>query len=429
MIWTDSCHQSPSDLPFLSFPISVFSSFPFFLLSSTSFHTPKYTQIKSTEFRLVSFQSIMDDPPKHRLLTLLIALKEASKALHTNTNPFSFLFLTDSSAAIDELLDLEAKAHAVFSSDPNLHNLSRILSSLPSLIDKLHKHRGYFPRSLLQRHLTKCKISHLASTIQSEIQKYIDRVAVRDLVDALQEPPSRHDEEQRQVKALVEFRQRLSQGFDLEFQDLVLRAKVFTLLECVLFEKSNYSSKHVKEEAAMTIAALVKFNKNVFVGLVLMGPTIKALIAMGSACSIRVLSSLINFIRSPLIDEILCSGEIPKIIGFMRSRELGLRVAALDCVLELGYIGRREVVEAMVKEGVIEILMDLQREGCSECECDLAFGNCVSRFAIQVEVGEGLSSQEKREIKSEILNIVKEVSQSEAEFATVSAEILWGSSP
>lgn len=40
IIWTDSCYQSPPDLLFLSFPISVFF---FFLLSSTSFHTPKHT--------------------------------------------------------------------------------------------------------------------------------------------------------------------------------------------------------------------------------------------------------------------------------------------------------------------------------------------------------------------------------------------------
>ena len=74
------------------------------------------------------------------------------------------------------------------------------------------------------------------------------------------------------------------------------------------------------------------------------------------------------------MEEILCSGEILKIVGFLRSSDLGVRVAALDCVLELGYIGRR-----MLKIGLVEILM--------------------------------------------------EASKSEAEFATVSAEILWGSSP
>ncbi|KAG4938656.1 hypothetical protein JHK84_044907 [Glycine max] len=160
------------------------------------------------------------------------------------------------------------------------------------------------------------------------------------------------------------------------------------------------------------------------------GPTIKALIAMASGCFVHVLPLLIRFIRSPLVDEILCNSEIPKIVGFLRSSDLGLGVAALDCVLELGYIGRMEVVEAMLKIDLVEILMDLQREeGCCESDCDFAFECCVSRFAIQVEVGEGLSGEEKREVKSEILRIVKEASQSEAEFATVSVEILWGSSP
>lgn len=179
----------------------------------------------------------------------------------------------------------------------------------------------------------------------------------------------------------------------------------------------------------MAIAALVKFNKNVFVGLVLMGPTIRALIAMASSCSLRVLAELIRFIRSPLVDEILCGGEIPRILGFLRSRDLGVRVAALECVMELGYIGRREVVEAMVQRRLVETLMDLQRGGCCESECNSAFESCVSRFAVQVEVGEGLSAEEKRDVKLEILRIVKEASESEAEAASVSAEILWGSSP
>lgn len=240
------------------------------------------------------------------------------------------------------------------------------------------------------------------------------------------------NEEEEQVKALVEFQQRLSQGFDLDFQELVLKAKVFNILERTLFEP--FSSKRVQEEAAMGIACLVKFNKNVFVGLVLMGPTIKALIAMASSCSIRVLSSLVSFIRSPLVDEILCNGEIPRIVSFLCSEDLCLRVAALDCVLEVAYIGRREVIEAMLEEGLVKILMDLQRRDswdrvkCDE-DFDSPFGSCVSRFAIQLEVGEGLSPEEKREIKLEVLKMVKEVSQSDAEAATVSAEILWGSSP
>jgi hypothetical protein len=172
-----------------------------------------------------------------------------------------------------------------------------------------------------------------------------------------------------------------------------------------------------------------------------MGPTIKALITMASECSIKVLSLLVRFIRSPLVDEIFSNGEIPTIVGLLLSRDLCLCVAALDCVLELGYIGRKEVVEAMLQQELIKILMDLQRrEGSCDVEeirekgvdfdfDDCVFDGCVSKFAIQLEVGEGLSSEEKREVKLEILRLVKEASRSDAEFATISAEILWGSSP
>ena len=42
--------------------------------------------------------------------------KEASKDLHTTTNPFSFHSKTTSRASIDTMLDLQAKAQATFSS-------------------------------------------------------------------------------------------------------------------------------------------------------------------------------------------------------------------------------------------------------------------------------------------------------------------------
>ncbi|GAU23130.1 hypothetical protein TSUD_305780 [Trifolium subterraneum] len=252
-----------------------------------------------------------DDPSKHRVLTLLNALKEASKDLQIKTNPFTFLFKTDSKSAIEALLELESKAIAIFSTHPNLHNLSHSLTTLKTLIENLQNCKGYGLKSIFQRQIIAYKISQASSILESQIQIYLDRVIIINLVKTLQE---HHQNEEEQVKVIVEFEQRLSKGFDLEFQDLILKAKVFTLLERVLIEP--FSSKRVKEQSAMAIAELVKFNKNVFVG-----------------------------------------------------------------------------------------------------------------FAIQLEVGEGLSSDEKREVKLEILRLVKEASRSDAEFATISAEILWGSSP
>ncbi|CAL0305723.1 unnamed protein product [Lupinus luteus] len=373
-----------------------------------------------------------DKPQKQRVLTLLKALKEASRDLHTN--PFFFILnnKTHSKDTIEAFLNLQAKSVAIFNTHPNLHHLSDSLSTLKTLIEKLQKFQGFGLRSLLHRQITLHKISQLANSIESEIQHYLDRVTVHDLVNTMEQGFN----EEEKVKALVEFQQRLSKGFDLNFQDLILKARVFSILEGTLIEMKI--SKRVQEEAAMAIMGLVKFNKNVFVGLVLMGPTIKALIAMASSVSIRVLCSLVSFIRSPLVDEILCNGEIPRIVSFLCCDDLSLKVAAFDCVLELGYIGRREVIEAMLGEDLIKILMDLQRsEGLlnggvddddDDDDFDSPFANCVSRFAILLEIGEGLSSEEKREVKLEILKLVMEASQSDAEAATISAEILWGSS-
>jgi len=66
-----------------------------------------------------------DEPSKHRVLTLLNSLKQASKDLQIKTNPFTFLFKADSKAAIEALLELESKAITIFSSNPNLYNLSQ----------------------------------------------------------------------------------------------------------------------------------------------------------------------------------------------------------------------------------------------------------------------------------------------------------------
>lgn len=48
---------------------------------------------------------------------------------------------------------------------------------------------------------------------------------------------------------------------------------------------------------------------------------------------------------------------------------------------------------------------------------------------MQVEEGEGLTQQEKSELKVEILRRIKEDPATKAEAATVDAEVLRGSSP
>lgn len=218
-------------------------------------------------------------------------------------------------------------------------------------------------------------------------------------------------------------------------------------------------SLQVREQVAFAIAELIGFNKDVFVGQVLMGQMIRALISMSTPSSLKVLCSLIKSIKSPLVDEIESNGDIFNIIKLLKSDELSIRVMAMNCVLEIGYFGRKEAIEAMLMKGdLIRILVELQR---GELGGDLIevgkweeeesggvevlggresvrerryleshpFASCVARFAVQLEVGEGLRQRERRALKQEILKRVREACVSDAEAATIVAEVLWGSSP
>lgn len=99
-------------------------------------------------------------------------------------------------------------------------------------------------------------------------------------------------------------------------------------------------SKHNREEAAFGVAALIQVNKDDLEGRVNMGDTVQALLEMKSAHSLKVLCELITFIRSPFVDEILCKEEIPKML--LQSKNLGMKVMVFDCILEIGYLGRKE---------------------------------------------------------------------------------------
>lgn len=277
--------------------------------------------------------------------------------------------------------------------------------------------------------------------------------------------PEEEEEEEKVVELIALFENRVLEGFNHELQDLVLKWRVFEGLEMVLCKSNN--GQTVKESAAKAIAALVKFNKDVFVGQVLMGGAVEALLNMSNTCSVIVLTELIRRIKSPLVDELESHCKLKEIISLLDSKDMDLKLAAMDCVLEIGYFGRREAIDAMIKEGgLIEKLVEFQRSELGgdliemdKCDSDSdegsdgkgvsvqevygssrsrrerryllrrPFASCVARFAVQLEVGEGLRHRERRAFKQEILVRVKMASLSDAEAATIIAEVLWGSSP
>ncbi|PSS36121.1 Latent-transforming growth factor beta-binding protein like [Actinidia chinensis var. chinensis] len=389
-----------------------------------------------------------------QVLKVLEALKQASHELQSNPRPKS---AESNSHAIKALLELETESDSILSTDPSLSALSYHLSSLKTIVDSLEKSRArHGLRSFLTRRVTTHEISRVAGSIESEIQAWIDRESIENLAHALAHaPPLSASDEKALLRILAHFQNRLSQGFNRELQDLILKSKVFSELESVLIN-SNYP-RIAREQVAFAIDELIRFNKDVFVGKVLMGQAIiRALISLSSSSSLKVLCSLIKSTKSPLVDEIESTGDISKIINLLKSEDLSIQVMAMNCMLEIGYFGRKEAIDAMIKADLIGILVDLQR---SELGGDLIemgkweeeerergrresresrerrfleshpFASCVARFAVQLEVGEGLRQREKRAVKLEILEGVREACISDAEAATIVAEVLWGSSP
>ncbi|CAN0887425.1 hypothetical protein LINGRAHAP2_LOCUS15612 [Linum grandiflorum] len=237
--------------------------------------------------------------------------------------------------------------------------------------------------SLLRRRSAAYRIHKLSFKIAAEIRLYFDRQEIQRLAMTLQE-----EEEEDQVRVMEELEKRLSAGFDREFQELVLKGRVFSIMELILCDLNR--STRVREQAARAIVGLVKFNKDVFLGLVLMGSVIRALVSMPTRCSMEVMCVLVSLIRTPLIDEMELDGQLPRIVAILGSDDdPTVKAAAVECVCEIAYHGRKEVIEAMLELGVIKKLVELQRSGESSDGGGGggggAFASWVARFAVQVE--------------------------------------------
>lgn len=373
-------------------------------------------------------------------------------------------------AALQALLALEAGADDLLAGDPDLTALRRLLCRLRALSCSLDLCAS---GSLRARRA----VARVAGAVAGEIQAWVDREAIARLVAAL----SSHGRGgARALLAELEARLLSAGGrFDPRLQRALLRHGVLQALEARLGDPA------VGDGCAAAVLALVRFNKDVFVGPVLMGPAVGALVASasgsGSPAPLRALNGLVDAIRSPLVDELHARGELPRLVALLCAPDPRARGPALGFALRVGYYGRKEVVDALLAEGLVKRLLCLQRsdlggsladtdegedeEGCPKAKPEDAktggfllvpclplvylwgrrqgdsaadadadteerpFVSAVARFAVQVEVGVGLSPREKREAKLEILRRVREAAVSPAEEATVLAEVLWGATP
>ncbi|URE41265.1 hypothetical protein MUK42_15427 [Musa troglodytarum] len=420
----------------------------------------------------------MERGQKCEVLKALEALKKASKEIEAN--PVGAAENAGGgcdSPPMKALLRLQSGSRDLLSGDPQLATLSDLLYRLRCLVSSFSSSScrdggsecgrggkgGIFGSIRWRRSSHSHEISRVAGSIGAEIQSWIDRESADCLVSVLRSfsPSVARDAEVEEGEALVRaLESRVSQGFDRGLQDVLLRSGAFAAVESALADAA--APERVRECAAAAVLALVRFNNAVFVGPVLMGPTLSALVSMSSAsasaAALRSLNGLIRAIRSPLVDELQAQGHIPRLVGLLGiTVAVEVRVLALDWALEIGYFGRKEAIDAMLTEGLIKRLTALQRSDLGGALIEIndgggggvpvgwlrrgrggedeerqfldarPFASCVALWAVQVEVGEGLRQREKREIKREVVARVKEAAATEAEAATVLAEVLWGS--
>jgi hypothetical protein len=391
----------------------------------------------------------MEEEEGDDFLKVLRALRDAARTVESGGS--------SSVPALHALLALEASADDLLAGDPDLRALRRLLARIRALSWRAEPSSSHADgtgvvgevRARCRRCKARRGIARAAGEAASEIQAWADRELAARLVAALRR--GKHsDARARALLAELESRLAAEGRFDARLQDAVLRHGVFAAVEARLTDPA------VGDGCAAAVLALVRFNRDVFVGPVLMGPAVGALVSAAASSSssstapLRALNGLVDAIRTPLVDELHGRGELPRLVSLLCGAAPRVRALALELVLRVAYYGRWEVLDALLAEGLVKRLLCLQRsDGClgagvggSATDTDgegpdtaalsasrRPFVSAVARFAVQVEVGQGLGPRERRLAKLDILRRVREAAVSPAEEATVLAEVLWGATP
>ncbi|KAL1563440.1 hypothetical protein AAHA92_05907 [Salvia divinorum] len=226
-------------------------------------------------------------------------------------------------SAIELLLELRTASSSILAANPSHFSLSQRLSHLADAAQELHdskpSSRGIV--SFVTRRLRSHEVSRLASEAESELHALIDCEILSNLTKTLSSVPrsgAKSSDEDEVFDGISALQERLSRGFDMNLQDLVLKSGVFSQLQGVLCNPGF--PIRVREMAAVTMKELVLFNKDVFVTAVLIGGSVKAIVSMSSVCSLQVVSALIRAIKSPLVDEMRICAESRRSWGICRRR-------------------------------------------------------------------------------------------------------------
>ncbi|KAL0337575.1 UNVERIFIED_CONTAM: hypothetical protein Scaly_2032600 [Sesamum calycinum] len=192
-----------------------------------------------------------------QLLKILDALNRVSRGLRrSQDSPDSDL------SAIKALDELRAASGLILSGDPLLVSLSQHLSQLADSVQDLHNTKpaqGLI--SFLTRRVRSHEVSRLAAEIESELDALIDRENLSNLTKNLAgmrcnvQASVASSEEDQLFDLMSVLQERLSRGFDIDLQDLLLKSGIFTELEWVslqspVLQKGPRKSRNFDERAS-----------------------------------------------------------------------------------------------------------------------------------------------------------------------------------
>lgn len=341
----------------------------------------------------------------------------------------------------------------------SLQNLIQHLESQVQRARKVARRRGlkYYLASISNTVLGH-ELGRIGQSMESELQSWLDQQGVRELVDTLCK-----DSEDAKVKAISSFEAAVRKGYDAQLQDTILSAGLVERLSSSL--RPGAASWRVQREGAFALCALLEFNKDIFVSMVIMAKFVENILSLMSVepdehvlILVCVLKSALSAGKAVIVDEIYSKSGVEKIVVLLDHKPQPLQHAAMDCVFELAYYGRIEVVKKMLELEVIQKLAKLEhsnmaghlpavetanrtKQGIETNTCDLdvhippirlddghaaqPFTKAVTRFALHLAIGTGLRKRERRALKLEFLKQIKDVMHDDAEIANITAEVLW----
>ncbi|MCO5583390.1 hypothetical protein L7F22_037300 [Adiantum nelumboides] len=346
----------------------------------------------------------------------------------------------------------------------SLHNLIQYLEL------QVQKARKAVQRSGLKYYLASVsntvlgnEVTRIGQSMGSKLQSWLDQQGVRELEEVLSS-----GSEDACLKAISSLKDMVQNGYDPVLQETVLSCGLVEKLAKLLRPNAPVSW-NIRKEAAFALCALLDFNKDIFLSLVLMAKVVENLVKLMDTqpeqhlvILVCVLKGFLSAGQTIVVDEFHSQDGVAKIVNLLDHKSQALTHAAMDCVFEMAYYGRIEVLQEMFKLGVVQKLATLHQSsiiaggvGYIEKESHSAqergivlgnlngnktpegsqagggtsvlhpFSNAVTRFALHFVVGTGLRKRERRALKQEFLKQISEIMHDDAEVANITAEVLW----